>query len=143
MSDKLDKTVQKLVDIVQAKKAQIKKLVKPSYNTNNSFAYFEDGYRVNLLVIDKLKLLKILAWLTTEYSVFTTLCSDMGIKCDYKHMGFKFSDWESDVKTRINIIDIKALKADLKKKEEQLEELLSPEQIRALKIERLAKEIED
>lgn len=141
--ENLDKKVQELVDIVEAKKAKIEKLERPQYKTNLSLPIgFLETERINLQIVnDPVQLMKYLAYLWSQSVAFNTLCAQHDFKLKYIVGGFPVEDWQSDILTRINVVNIKSEKEDLKKKEELLSSLLSPEEIRRIKIERLEKEL--
>jgi hypothetical protein len=137
----LDDKVKKLFDLVQEKKSQIAKLEKPSYKTNMSFPT-ADGNRVNLQTVnDPVALIKILASLKNDSTAFNGICKEKGWDFEYKHANFPYADWEADITTLINRINIKKMKDDLADKENKLNALLSPEKKRELEFAALEKEL--
>lgn len=149
MSDtkKVDAMVLELLKKVEEKKQQIGKAERPSWSTNCSFGFNpeDNNSRVNIQVIrDVSQLVEIHAFLTAKYNAFLESRDKLGIansEAPFKHQGFTFQEWESDIQTRLNALRIKLKKDELAKLEERVNNLVSPEQRRAIELEKLVKEI--
>lgn len=129
MATEKDKQIQKLFDIVQKQKAEIKSAERPSWKTNCSFGYDENSSsRINLQTVNDVKVLVgILAFLRMKADYYEQAAKDMEIDSKFKWMGFSVSSWEEDLKTRSNKIQIGAKKAKLEIVEKKLDSMISPE----------------
>lgn len=67
----------------------------------------------------------------------------MGLKTEFKHDGYTIDQWIDDFKKRIVIIHLAAKKDELKKLEERLSAIVSPEQRRQMELEAIMKGLED
>jgi hypothetical protein len=146
MSNKsTDQIVLELLNKVDAKKKQIGEAERPAWVTNCSFGYNSDANaRINIQTVRDLEtLVDIHAFLVTKHSSFLNSASKLGVVEDtnFKYLGFTFAQWESDIKTRISQLQIKIKKDELSKLEERVNALVSPEQRRAIELEKLVKEI--
>lgn len=144
MKNELDEKVQKLYSIIQNKKAKIAKLEKPNYKTNLSFPYneFSDTQKVNLHVINDIPtLIKLLANLSILKKEYDLICDDINIDNKFIYGGYSYEDWENDIVSIINKLNIKKEKDDLANKEKKLNCLISPEEKRRLDIEALESEL--
>lgn len=124
-----DKQALELFKIVQAKKAEIAKAEKPTWETNCSFRYNKDSSAsTNLQVCaDVEELVHILGFLCDRKKGFDEAQKIVGTSLKFRWMGFTFEDWASDVKTRIDKIQITNKKKDLEILEGRLDKILSPE----------------
>lgn len=147
MSEKnIDQTVMELLKKVEEKKQQIGNAERPSWITNCSFGYNPDSNtRTNIQIIRELEtLIDIHAFLTSKFDAFNrsqTLLKISGKEAEFKFMGFTYGQWTADIETRINQLRIKSKKDELSKLEERVNALVSPEQRRAIELEKLVKEI--
>ena len=147
MSDtNIDSIVMDLLKKVEEKKQQIGNAERPSWITNCSFGFDPvSNYRVNIQVIRELsQLVEIHAFLSSKYYTFIESLKDLKLtekEVPFTYMGFTFGQWESDIETRINQIRIKTKRDELSKLEARVNALISPEQLRAIELAKLVKEI--
>ena len=147
MSDtKVDTMVLELLKKVEEKKAQIGKAERPQWITNCSFGFSPDtNVRVNLQVETSLaKLVEIHSFVTGKYKDYLGSLGTLGVtekEAPFKWFGFTPDEWLADIQTRINGLRIKAKKDELAKLEDRVNALVSPEQRRAIELEKLVKEI--
>lgn len=136
-----DKLVQELFNVVQAKKAEIAKAEKPNWETNCAFRYNKDSSAsTNLQVCaDVEELVHILAFLCDRKKGFDEAQKITGTSLKFKWLGFSFDDWASDIKTRIDKIQITIKKKDLEALESRLDKLVSPELKRKLELAEISK----
>lgn len=129
MANETDKVVQELFKVVQDKKAAIAKAEKPNWLTNCAFRYNKDSSAsTNIQVCsDVEELVHMLGFLCEKRSGFNTAQTILGTKCEFKWFGFSFDDWASDIKTRIDKIQISIKKKELELLEARLDKLISPE----------------
>lgn len=134
-----DERIQALLKKVEEKKAKIKKGERPSWKTNCSFRW-RNGDTTNLQVVaDAAQLTSILAEVILERDAFTKAAEVLGTPSDsFLFRNFSYEDWESDIKTRLETLNLTRSRNELKFLEDKLNTLMSPE----LKAQRELEEIE-
>ena len=141
MATKQDEQVQKLFAIVQAKKEEISKAEKPNWETNGTFGY--DKYsasRINIHVTSDIEeLVSILGHVIEKEKSFQSAQSILGTDATFKWMGFTLKEWQYDIQTRINKIQIKKKKDELETLERRLDSLVSPELKRQMELDEITK----
>jgi hypothetical protein len=147
MSDtKVDAMVLELLKKVEEKKQQIGKAERPSWITNCSFGYdLNTNARTNIQVETSLAaLVNIHAFLAAKEEAFNASRKALGLtekEATFSWLNFTTDQWNSDIQTRINGLKIKAKKDELATLEARVNALVSPEQRRAIELEKLVKEI--
>ena len=147
MSDKnTDKLVLDLLQKVEEKKKQIGNAERPSWITNCTFGFSPDiNTRINLQVVREIEVLvEIHAFLTSKCADYTNSLSALGLtakEAPFKYLGFTYDQWVSDIQTRVSMLRIKAKRDELTALEARVNALVSPEQRRAIELEKLVKEI--
>jgi hypothetical protein len=147
MSEKnVDQIVMDLLKKVEEKKRQIGNAERPSWVTNCSFGYNADSNaRINIQVVRELEqLVDIHAFLTAKVNGFRQSLAALKLnekEVPFKWLNFTYDQWVSDIETRINGLRIKAKKDELNALEARVNALVSPEQRRAIELEKLVKEI--
>lgn len=124
-----DEIVQELFEVVKKKKAEIAKAEKPTWLTNCSFP-FEEGSanKLNLNTVTQSgTLVSVLGTLIAKKEAHESAEKILGTKQPFRWAGFTYNDWETDIKTRLNKIEIGKRKAELESYEERLDKLISPE----------------
>jgi hypothetical protein len=144
--DKTDNMVLELLKKVEEKKKQIGSAERPSWNTNCAFGYTPDtNARINIQTVRDLEtMVDIHAFLTTKYETFKNSLVALKLtekEVPFKWLNFTYDQWVSDLETRINGLRIKAKKDELSVLESRVNALVSPEQRRAIELEKLVKEI--
>jgi len=136
-----DEQVQKLFQIVQSKKEEIKKAEKPNWETNGSFGYNKDSSsRINIhIVLEVEELVSILGFLIEKEKGFKEAQTILGTNAEFKWMGFTLKEWQSDIQTRINKVQISKKKKELETLEERLDKLISPELKRQMELDEITK----
>ncbi len=114
MSNEKDKLVQELFNIVKIKKAEIAKTEKPNWITNCSYTYDQDSNsRINIQTVSKTdELVKILANLISKSDAYKKASEELEVKSEFSWMGFSYEDWKTDLKTRIDKIEISTKKKE-------------------------------
>lgn len=143
---KTDAMVLGLLKKVEEKKQQIGSAERPSWITNCSFGYNPDtNTRINIQVIRDLEVLvDIHAFLTSKAASFRTSLAALKLaekEVSFKWQNFTYEQWVADIETRINGLRIKAKKDELARLEERVNALVSPEQRRAIELDKLVREI--
>lgn len=135
--EQIDKKVQELFDVVLKKKQEIAKLEKPNYITNMSITM--EGNTYNLHTVDVIKLIEVLAYLSVKQTSFEEIAYSLNLKVKFKYGGFTYSDWESDIKQKIDILQINVRKKELNELESRLGSLISPELKRQMELQEIEK----
>jgi hypothetical protein len=134
-----------LFKIVQTKKAEIAKAEKPNWITNCSFGYNKDSSsRSNIQVVaDVEELVSILGFLIEKEKAFTAANKVLGTSYEFKWMGFSLEDWQSDIQTRINKVQISKKKKELESLESRLDKIISPELKAQMELDEITKMLND
>lgn len=142
--NKTDKIVLELLKKVEEKKQQIGSAERPSWVTNCSFGFDPNSNaRVNIQVLRTIEeIVEIHAFLTSKFRAFQLSCDMLILDVQFKWLGFTYEQWIADIKTRLDGLRIKSKRDELAKLEERVNALVSPEQRRAIELEKLIKEIE-
>lgn len=137
----IDNIVQDLFKVVQTKKDEIAKAEKPNWETNCAFGFYpETSQRINLQVIsDVADLVNILAFLIEKHKNFDAAQEILGTNLKFKWLGFTFDQWKSDIKTRLDKIQISMKKRELNELEARLDKLVSPELKQQMELEEIKK----
>ena len=138
----VDDTTMALIKEVQNRKAEIASAEKPNWQTNCSFTFsFKDRY--NLHVADLRTLLTIATFLKTNSKNYDEVAKEMGVNNppEFQWDGYPVSEWLTDIKTRINKIQISSKKESLAKLEDRLNSIISPELKRKLELEAIQEEL--
>ena len=141
MASEQDKLVQELFKVVQTKKAEIAKAEKPNWETNCAFRYNKDSSAATNLQVcaDVEELVHILGFLCDRKAGFEKAQEITGTSLKFKWLGFSFEDWASDIKTRIDKIQITNKKKELEVLESRLDKLVSPELKAKMELEEISK----
>ncbi len=136
-----DEVVQDLVQIVKQKREEIAKAERPNWITNGSFKYAKGSAEsFNLQTISDVNVfINALAFLIDREKSYKLACEQLGVESDFDWFGFSVADWSSDFKTRITKIQITQKKKELEVFEADLDDLISPEKRRKMKIEKITK----
>lgn len=129
MAKETDNKILDLIKLSKEKKDAISKVEKSSWKTNCSFAYEpESSARINIQTVSDVNVLvSIVAHLMYKHDFFDQACELLSVNQVFKWMGFSCDDWISDIKTRINKIQISKEKSELASIENRLGALISPE----------------
>ncbi len=126
--NKNDAIVEELMKKVEAQKAALGKKPKISLETNGIFK-FPNGEFFNINVVsDTAKLVSALAFLLEQQGSTEEAAKILGVKAtEFKWDGYSVKDWQSDFKTRIEIIAYDAKKKLLDENLRKLETFVSEE----------------
>jgi hypothetical protein len=141
MINETDKIIQQLFEVVQQKKAEIAKAEKPNWLTNCAFRFnLESSSSINLQVCSEIEtLINILGFLCEKKRGHDEAISLLGLSSTFKWLNFTFDEWCSDIKTRIDKINISTKRKELEILESRLDNLVSPELKRKLELEEIQK----
>lgn len=126
-----DERILKLKQSIKLKKAEVNKIARFTPNTNCSLAI--DGSRFNLHTLNKQDLTGLLVKLNLHY----ISARDLDLLEEYKISGYCVEDWISDVKSKLDILEIKEKRKDLDKMETKLTSLLSNKKQTELEIDEI------
>ena len=141
-----DEKVSLLFAKLAEKKAEVQKAERPMYLTGGNFKYSEyNGQSHDISTIrDTRKLAEILAFLIGKSKDLTEANSRLDLKDQqFTWFGFTLEEWEADLKTRANVINVSELRKQLATLEERLNKLVSPEMRARMEAEAIAKELEN
>ncbi len=138
-----DQTVLLLIAKVQEKKESIKETENPNWLTNCSLQF--EGENRNLRTIQLVpELLSIAAHIKVHEIGFKAACAELEVDTgEYKLFGYSPEKWMSDIRTRLNKLNIDKEKRNLVKLEEKLDKIISPELRAQMEIAAIEKELED
>jgi hypothetical protein len=141
MVNESDKIVQELFLVIQNKKAVIAKAEKPNWLTNCAFRYNKDSSAsTNIQVCSDVdELVHMLGFLCEKRNGFIEAQKILGTSGVFKWFGFTFEEWASDIKTRIDKIEIKIKKNELEILESRLDKIISPELKASMELDEIKK----
>lgn len=132
-----DEKIEQLQKLIQVKKSEIAKAEKPKWETNCSYSL--NGERINIQTVQDVDtLVIILSDISGRGMLYDESASVLGVNSIFKISGFTANEWITDLKTRVNKIQISKKKTELAQAEAVLETLLSPD----AKADKQLKEIE-
>lgn len=139
-----DNTIKELMDLASKKWAQIKSTERYANKTNLSFPIDEGSVRGNInlnIIQDAKEFVRILAILKKEQNLFSEAAQELGVKASFKWGGFSYDDWKSDIQNRVDTLNLKKKRAELKEIEDTLKDLMSPEMKTNMKLEEIKKRL--
>mgnify|MGYP001270327641 CR=1 FL=1 len=139
-----DKQTMDLIKKVQQQKAEIEKAERPNWITNCSFSYVEGSAKtVNLHVCrDVREMVCIAAFLKDREKSYDAASKELGVEAPpFQWDGFTVKDWMSDIKTRIDKVQIESKKKKLETLEARLNKIVSPELRAKMELEAIAAEL--
>ncbi len=138
-----DQLVEQLLEKVEAKKKEIKKIERPQWKTSCTFGKdIHSPQVINIQVVNHVDVLvDLTAWVLSYRNNWEQACSSLEVICPCKVRGYSCEEWLDDFKTRVDQIQITKKKDELKKLEERLNSLVSPEKRREMELAAIAKEL--
>ena len=133
-----DNEILKLQEVVQLKSEKIKKL-KSRFEplTNCSYKRFENDIPINLHVKDETELVKILSYLIQDKTSFDKATEISKTNLTFKHQGFIYDKWESDILFLIEKKNLIKLEKELEEDMEIINELVSEDAKKKQKFDKL------
>ncbi len=135
----------KVLDLFNKVKEKSKKIAaneRVNWLTNCSFGFSPNGVhdRVNLQVVSDLnELINIYGFLVIKANSYELAADELGVKQTGKWLGYSFDNWKSDVKTRVNLLQLNNERKELKVLEERLNSLITVEQRREMELAEIEK----
>jgi hypothetical protein len=147
VTESTDEITLNLIKEVNRRKSEIAQIEKPNWITNCSFSFSENGISdlTNIHVEANIKkLISIVAFLISKRDVYRDAVEALDLPTEeyvFTWGGFKVNEWISDIKTRINKLQIASKKASLEKLETRLNAIISPELRAKMELEAIASEL--
>jgi hypothetical protein len=124
------------------KKAEVEKALKPTYLTGGSFRFGEGTVSGGIDITtarDERKLVEIGAFLTERSNSYQAVAERLGCKVSFTWLGFTEDEWFTDLKTRVDSLQISKRRAELAEFETRLNKVMPQEMRDAKELESLAK----
>lgn len=143
MNKTKDEIVQELISVVMDKKTQIEKAEKPQWLTNCVFTYDvkDSSKKINIKTVsDTVELVNIASFIITRKNAYTEANTMLGTNVEFMWYGYTLEEWITDLKTRINQIEVTERRRELENLESRLDKLISKEkreEMELLEIQRL------
>lgn len=124
-----DEQIKLLADKVQAKRAEIAKVQRPSYKTNMTFKFDEGSSNVVAVNVesDLKKLVSMYAFITDKENAFNAAAHALGIDEKFVWCNSSADDWRHDFSARVKLLQVKKQVEELNQMEKLLEKHKSPE----------------
>ena len=142
----VDQKIMTLWKKVQAAKKAVAKAEKPNWLTSGSFRFNADSMQGSFDVkscTEPHKLVDAMAFLINREASHSEASEILGMKGEFKHLGFTRTEWENDLVTRAGQIDLQKKKTLIAKGEAQLEALLPEEERKRLAAESIEDSLQD
>lgn len=128
-----DEIVQKLISIVQEKKAEIEKISKPTWETNCVFVI--DGKTSNIRTISSVdKAVELFSYVVAANKIHDEASQMLNVESTFKFSGFTMDQWLNDFKNVTGMLTLNKMKADLVEDEARLDKLVSKEKREELEL---------
>ncbi len=137
----IDEKVLNLFNKVKEKQKKIAANEKVNWETNCSFGYTENiNDRINLHVASDLsKLVDMYIFLQVKSEYWKDACEKLGIQTSLKWLGYKIEDWQKDIKSRVNQLQLGNERKELAVLESRLDALITIDQRRVMELEAIEK----
>lgn len=128
MAKTKDEIVLEMQEQVKKLKAEIRKAEKPTWTTSCSFRETTSSSAINIHVVSDIKVLVgMVAYLNNMEARMNEAAKELGVTYKHMHDGYSVDDWKSDIKLRLDKINIAVKKSQLEQIESRLAKLESPE----------------
>jgi len=140
-TQKDDQIIVQLQEAVEKKKRELKAVNEPNV-TNLSFGFTESqSDRQNIAVQNIDWVVRALAWLIMMKECWEKSAGILGVKTEFKWLGYTYAEWEKDLVRRAGKINYAEEKAKLERLEARLEELLSPDAKKKKELDSMMKDL--
>jgi hypothetical protein len=128
MAKTKDEIVLEMQEQVKKLKSEIRKAEKPTWTTSCSFRETPSSSAINIHVVNDIKVLVgMVAFLNNMVQRMAEAAEELGVTYKHTHDGYSVDDWKSDIKLRLDKINIAVKKTQLEQIEARLAKLESPE----------------
>jgi hypothetical protein len=141
-----DQLIKNLMEKASKKEAEIGKIQNYSNQTNLSFPLERGTSKgsINLNVIHNVEALVEAATILIKESESSKKAAELlGVTYEFSWGGFTEKEWLEDIRNRIDTINLRKKKAELKEIKDVLNSLLSPEAKKMKQLEEIAKRLDD
>lgn len=141
-----DDATLKLIEEVKKRKDEIKKISRPQWKTNRSFAYIEGSAQIINLGVEKdvPTLVKVASFLRQQESGYNAAAQELDVEAPkFKWDGFVLEDWLSDIKQAVAKLTIKKKQDKLSALEARLDAIITPDLRRQMELEAIQAELND
>jgi hypothetical protein len=121
-----DKIILELQEKIKSKKEKLANIQKAEYITNATFKENINTNSININVANEEDIIYILSFLLNKENFYNKAAAILLSKMKFKHQGFSVSDWEHDLKIRMDRIYFSNKKKELEDLENRLAKLESP-----------------
>ncbi len=146
MATKKEEIIQGLYTLIETKKAEIAKAEKPKWETNCTFRFNKEQSTsaINLQVCSSIDdLVDILSFLLGKQAFHDEASEELGVSTKFRWLGFTVAEWSSDIKTRVNKLEIVSKKKELEELEGRLNKLeITKEMREEMELEAIKKLLE-
>jgi hypothetical protein len=129
---------------LQAKKAEVAGAERPVYITGGQFRYSTNSPSgtIDITVERNISKLKEIWMFLNERASHNAPANEFfGIQDPFKWQNFTVEEWERDLKTRANFIQLKERKAELQVLEDRINRVVSPELRRQMEMDAIEAEL--
>lgn len=143
MTDTLDEKIYGLLKVLETKKTEVREAEEAAtrkWVTTGSLS-ISGEVPLNLQTASETQLLDVVSGLLQVQDYCTKASALLDIEYDGKVKGYTIDQWVSDCKKRIAKIGLAKKKASLAELEQRLNQIVSPEQRRAMELEAITKEL--
>lgn len=133
MATKNDEQIIKLKELVDKKREEIKKIKKPTFETNLVLDLEGQKYNLNVLGAESLKMLKV------RLNMYRLSMKDLSMNIPIS--GYSVEQWLADISNKISCHEYKKHEKDLEETEKKLNALLSEDKKVELELNELAKSL--
>jgi len=142
MKNTIDKDIQILFDVIEKKKAKLEKIKNPSFETNCSLQLYSDR-PINLRTQTIGSLVSLHSQIMIASESFVKSAKTLNVDVNFNQQGFTAEQWVKDIALLINTKNTTAQRKELEQDERELHELISPEELRRLKVAAKMKKLKD
>lgn len=139
----IDKTIQDLFSKLQQRKNKVNELkasIAKNWKTNGTFRLLGASSTTNIQTATAAMINEVAVQLCIITNAQSQAAQRLGQEVSFKVQGYSADDWFDDFKKRLAVIDLRAEEEHLVILENRLNQVLSPEQRRAMEVELLSKE---
>lgn len=136
MSKENDKVILELKQKIEVKKSELKKTKKFTPVTNSSLEL--NGNRYNIQTLGKSDVITFLVTLNS----LASSAEELGLLKEFKLSGYNVMDWLSDLKSRLDILNVKDEEKKLNEMEKTLATLLSEDKKTEMELEKIKSMLE-
>ena len=138
-NEEVDAMVLGLLKKIDEKEKGIAETERPRWLTNCSFGFDPSNTsRINIQIAETYQLVDIHAQLSARKDSFMCSAVELGVRnVAFKHLGYSFEEWESDIKTRLKQLSARERQLEITTLRNRVNALVTPEQLRRIELSKL------